>query len=140
MTKLFLFLSLIILGYNLTAQVDFDSLHGRWTHAAIKDSGEVVIQISRGGLDEIVFSANGDVEFIGAHHCTGGIGKSGNWSINEKDSTLTFHYTAMRDRYPGIMDIDETEVYKIEKLSNFNLILLETNSADSQPLVWVYSQ
>lgn len=139
MTKLFLFLSLIILGYTLSAQVDFDSLHGRWTQAVINDSGEVVIRISRGGLDEIIFSENGELEFIGAHHCTGGIGKSGNWSINERDSTLTLHYTAMTDRYLGTIDLDETEVYKIEKLSSDNLILLKTDSSNQQPLAWIYS-
>ncbi len=132
MQKLLLFLSTITLSCSLNAQVEFGNLKGKWIQATINDSGELVIQPSRGGLDMIIFSDDNELKFEGADHCTGGVDKSGKSQLDKTVSTLTFYYTTRHDPYCGVSEIDETEVYTIEKLSPTSLILSEINSNDQK--------
>lgn len=138
MQKLLLFFITVTLGYSLNAQVEFNNLKGKWMQAAINDSGKVVVQPSRGGLDVIFFSEDNELKFEGADHCTGGIDKAGKWQLDKHDSTLTFYYITSHDPYHEVSDINETEVYKIEKLSSTNLILSEVNFKDQKRLYWLY--
>ncbi|AEV31767.1 hypothetical protein Oweho_0754 [Owenweeksia hongkongensis DSM 17368] len=139
MGKYFLSIFLLITGNSIIAQVDIELLHKRWTQAFLNDSNAVVpIGLTRGGLDHIIFSEDGELTFEGAPMCGIGLNYYGDWALNSKDSILTLRYTSKQDIFSGESQIDETEVYKIEKLSPTNLILSELNSKDPRRLSWLY--
>lgn len=138
MGKYFLSIFLLITGNCIIAQVDIELLHKRWTQAFLNDSNAVVpIGLTRGGLDHIIFAKDGKLTFEGAPMCGEGLNYYCNWTLNSKDSILTLRYTSKQDRYPGESQIDETEVYKIEKLSLTNLILMKINSEEPKRYAWI---
>lgn len=105
-------------------------LKNSWTQGKIDANGKVVkADPSRGGWYSMTLNSDNTVLFSDPVNCGFGHEKSGKWYYNKKDKTVTFNFTKQVGymNKPGTTDINETVTYKIESISDNQLILKQVD-------------
>jgi hypothetical protein len=113
-------------GQNL---VDYGQLNNSWTQGKIDPNGIVIkADINRAGFYYLDIHLDTTVVFRDPYTCGEGFERHGKWTLSKADTTITFFFTkrfgymeATREK-----DINETETYKIKKLTTDELILTHT--------------
>jgi hypothetical protein len=115
--------TIIVLGQT---NINGEQIANRWTQGKIDQNGKVVrAEVNRGGWYLLNINRDTTVVFSDPFTCGFGHERQGKWKLSQKDTTITFLFSK-RTGYmnsPGTIDIDETEIYKIIKLSEDELIL-----------------
>jgi hypothetical protein len=106
--------------------VDFRLLYNSWTEGKIDQKGKVIqADINRGGWKSLHINPDTTVIFAGSLDCGFGHERHGMWTLNTVDTTVTFSFTKKvnYEKTPKTIYINETETYKIEKVTADELIL-----------------
>ena len=123
---LFLIITTVLaFGQN---SIDFRLLFECWTEGEINQNGNVIqADINRGGWKSLHINPDTTVIFDGSFDCGFGHKRYGIWTLNTVDTTVTFSFTKKvgYENSPRTAYINETETYKIEKLTTDELILTQ---------------
>jgi hypothetical protein len=121
---IFLFITTVLVFGQKS--VDFRQLIKSWTEGKIDQSGKVIkADIKRGGLRFLDINSDTTVVFKGSIDCGFGHERHGIWKLNGVDTTVTFTFTKKvgYEKPTKTTEIDETEIYRIEKVTADELIL-----------------
>jgi hypothetical protein len=120
------------------SKVNFKNLTNSWTQGKIESNGNVIkANASRGGWYNLKIKKDNSVIFSDPFNCGIGHEHQGNWTINKLDKTVTFIFTKQVGyvNSPGNSEINETEIYKIEKLTKTELILTKVGQEKTLPFI-----
>ena len=107
-------------------KIDYKQITNNWIYGKIDSTSQVITPfITRGGASFLFINADTTIIHKGQSNCGFGHKELGKWKINKKNSTITFKYTtSVGYRYNTTpVEINNVEIYKIEKLSSNELIL-----------------
>ncbi|MBP9197598.1 MAG: hypothetical protein KBF35_08020 [Saprospiraceae bacterium] len=107
---------------------DLEGIINDWTEGKIGSNDSVIkADVNRGGWYHLVINSDKKVEFIGPFECGFGSKRLGTWAVNKSDTTITFFFTKRLGymNKPDIVDINDTETYKIKLLTTDKLILTQ---------------
>ncbi len=124
---LFLFIT-TILAFGQSS-VDFGQLINSWTQGKIDKNGKVIqADINRGGWYQLNINSDTTVIFGAPFTCGFGHERHGKWTLNKMDTTATFTFSKSVGymNSQGTTNINEMEIYKIQKLTADELILTQT--------------
>src|SRR6185369_2452695 len=114
-----------ILSYG-QSKIEFGQLTNSWTQGQIDPEGKIIkAKVNRGGWYHLNINTDATVVFSDPFTCGFGYRRDGKWTLNQLDSTVTFYFDR-RAGYmnsPGTSNINEIEIYKIEKLTADELLL-----------------
>jgi hypothetical protein len=127
--------TLVVLGQS---NFDFDQITNNWTEGKIDSNGKVVqADINRGGWSSLDIKADQTVIFSGPYLCGSGSARKGKWVLIMNDSTIKFIFNESVPYVSthGTQEINETEIYKIEKVSKNELILNNLGGNKATPFI-----
>ncbi len=107
---------------------NFDYIANKWVEGKVNEKGIVVkAEIRRGGLYHLNINQDATTEFGAPDNCGYGSGtRYGTWELNQQDASITFYfsklYRILTNPHEKV-DINQTETYKIIKLTQDELIL-----------------
>ncbi len=108
------------------SSIDFGQFINSWTQGKIDQNGNVIkAGKSRGGSYQLNINSDSRVIFRDPFTCGFGQERNGKWTLNKMDTTVTFIFSKSVGyiNSPMTSNINETEIYKIKKLTSDELIL-----------------
>ena len=118
--------------------IDYRQLNKSWTQGQINEEGNVIrAEVNRGGWYQLDIQSDSTIIFSDPFSCGFGKSRTGKWTINKIDSTITFHFRKRIGSMnsPGTYKINEVEIYKIEKMTADELILKKVGQEKTFPLL-----
>ena len=106
--------------------VSFEEIINKWTQGKFDSVGNVIqADINRAGPYLLEVKEDSTVIFSNPFGCGFGHSRSGSWKVNKADTTITMFFTIQNGylRTPGTINISEIETYKVDRLTNHDLIL-----------------
>jgi len=143
--KYFLILIFLTKAINAFGQsnVDFEQIIKSWTQGKLDHDGNVIqADVNRGGWYQLNINSDSSAIFGDPFNCGFGHERYGIWDLNKMDSIITFLFTKRKGymNAPSSADINESEIYKIKKLTTDVLILEQTTGTNVKTLAFLKTQ
>lgn len=120
--------------------IDFQNFINSWTQGKIEPNGKVIqADVNRGGWYELIINSDATVILRDPLACGFGHERQGKWIFNKIDTAIVFTFSK-RIGYmnsPGTDNINEMEIYKIEKLTMDELILTGMIAGEEKTMYFI---
>jgi len=110
---------------------NYEHIFNDWKEVEIDENGNVSDrEFRRGGWDYFTLNRDSTVVYKGAFTCGFGSKRTGTWNLDKGNNIITFFFTNGEGymNNPESGEIELTETYHIEKLTETELVLLHQNS------------